>query len=224
MSFLCLEHSLICHVHEQDNEPQSKKCTGWKACSYVILKDGVSNTIKRGCKSNDNEPQVGKCVNATDITICACDTDNCNNYCSVDKCTIKGPVETQTETECVANCKATGGGPETNDTTPTDATTTNKRKTNSIDDNSLSTNEDGPQPTEEGTGATGEDSPQPTEDRSGDTAEDAEETQKPTGKASANSGNLRVVESNQFVFAILILANLIIRSFYQKTNCYDRVV
>merc|ERR1712136_138941 len=102
-------------------------------------------------------------------------------------------------------------------------------KTNQIVDNTRATRKDGPQPTdnstgatgeygpqptEDGTGATGEDGQQPTKDRSGATAEDAEETQKPTGKASTIRGNLRVVESNSFIFEILILATLVIRSFY----------
>jgi len=213
-------HSLQCLVDDQDNKPQSTPCETGRVCAYAIDDNEEPNKISRHCFLINDVPSVyemGKCLKWFGGTFCPCDTDNCNSHCSADKCQIKDPVERQTkekEERCVANCSATGGGPEKNDTTPTDSTTTNDTKTNPTDDNARVTSEDGPEPTEDGTGATSEDGPQPTEERSGATAEDAEETQKPTGTAFTTKENIRVVESNQFVFTNLMLATLVIRSFY----------
>ena len=223
--FLCSVHSLNCSVHEQDEEQQHTVCKLGEPCGYTIVKSKVpntNNTIFRSCLTKDGwDWSKGKCIITSKDTICACDTDYCNNYCFADKCPEQGEATVACDAKCTAADPAT--------TTPTDATTTNKAKTNPTDDNSRATSydgpqptydstgatdEDGPQPTKDGTGATGEDRPQPTEDRSGATAEESEETPKPTGKASANIGNLRVVESNQSLFALLILITLVIRSSY----------
>jgi len=219
-------HTLNCHTHNNVEDPKPEDCNPDEMCRYTIRKDKDPNKIIRDCMPKDNAlgVNIGKCIVTPIWTTCACDTYHCNNYCPTDKC--PPPGEPGTKLECDTKCKA-----EKNDTTPNDATTKNQAKTNPTDDNaqatseggpqrtdnsSGATSEDGPQPTEDGTGGTGEDGPQPTEDRSGATAEDAEETQKPTGKASTNSVNLIVVESNQFVLAIWILAILVIRSFYYK--------
>ena len=232
MYFLCLVQSLNCWEYEQDEEQKSTVCKPDQLCAYTVLKfttPNNNNTIFRTCQSKEGfQWKMDKCIEDSQGTFCACGTDNCNYYCSAEKC--PEPQKEKKKVECEAKCKA--ADPTT--TTPTDATTTNKIKTNPTDDNARgtsddgpqptddsngATDEDGPQPTEDGTGATGEDGPQPTEDRSGATAEDAEETQKPTGKASTNSGNLRVVVSNQFLFALLILTTLVIRS----SNSYQIV-
>jgi len=201
-------HSLKCLITIDDKDTDSKECEPGGACGYVI-DNRKPNKPYRDCMTKDMQGSLwtmGKCKTISKSRMqCACDTDNCNYNCSVGTCPIKDTVERQMgePEECNAICKA--AVPET---TPTDALTTNKTKTNSIDDNARATSEDGPQPTddstavtgedgsqsaEDGIRSTGEDGPQPTEDRSGATAEDAEETQKPTGKASNNSGNLRVV-------------------------------
>jgi len=224
-------HSLKCYTHKgtKDLEPllnDTTECDPGQACGYALdHREESTMPIYRQCLPKEGEVWmwvIGKCLEDKVMTQCACDTDHCNYNCSVGKC----PLEPNKEKkfECDGTCMAGGGG-----TTPTDATTTNNTKTNQTDDNTGATGKDGPQPTddsteatgeygpqptEDGTGATGEDGQQPTEDRSGATAEDAEETQKPTGKASTISGHLRVVESNSFIFEILILATLVIRSFY----------
>jgi len=225
-------YSLECQVQHNDKEPQTKDCTAGEVCSYTLMHDRDPKDpipIDRGCISIKNDDQrfvMGKCLIRFVATYCTCDTDNCNNNCSADNCKRRFKFDPDKEypdarqlnewfdEDCDANCTASEIGQEKNDSTPTDATTTNKTKPTSKDDDAQSTSEDGSQPTEDGTAATGEGGPQPTEDRSGATEEDAEETQTPTGKPSTNSGNLSVVESNQLVFSLWILAILVIRSFY----------
>jgi len=200
-------NSLECHDYNDDEDPKTKKCEEGEVCGYDI--GGYKkppDMIFRKCMPKGNTGLVwlvGKCIKKPTLTktTCACDTDFCNYNCSVGICPTE---ERRKEKNVVCNgiCK------DAVTETPTDATTTNETKINSIDDNSRATSEDGPQPTDDSTGTTGEEGPQstedgigatgeyvpqPTEDRSGATAEDAEETQKPTAKASTNSGNLRVV-------------------------------
>jgi len=222
-------HSLKCYNHTDDKDPQPTECKAKNAkCAYVIVhKPKEPKRVERKCIEKDfNRWISGKCIKRILTTACTCDADFCNYNCSVGLCPdkvetklVQDKVETQMrkKEECDAICKA--AAPEENGTTPTDATTKNKTKTNSIDDNAQVTSDDGPEPTdditgatgeegpqstEDGIGATGEDGPQPTEDRSGASAE----TQNPTGRASTTSGNLSV----QFLFALLMLTTLVIRS------------
>ena len=167
-------------------------------------------------KDADGETYTaGKCKNFVPTIVCVCDTDNCNHECSAVNCeAFEGPV-------CDANCTAPEGGPGKNDTNPTDTTNANDTNPNPTDDSAGATSEDGPQPTDDNSVATGEGGPQPTKDSNGATgvgdssgATDEQEKQETTGQAATGSGNLRVVESNQSVFAVWILVTLVIRSFY----------
>ena len=218
--FICLAQSLKCQVNSQNAESikiESKECKPDHVCGYTT-KEG-EDTIVRECISKQNESypmQIGKCFKTLDWTlkkgmmICACDTDNCNHECSAEKCPeCLGEIcESTFKEECDANCKAPEGVPEKNETKPTDTTITNDKEPSPTDDSAGATTKDVPQPTDDSAGATGEEGPQPTGDDNG-----TEEAQESTGKAATNSGNLRVLESNKFVFAIGILVTLVIRSF-----------
>jgi len=191
-------HSFTCYVHKDDELPKDLKyCEPGEMCSYEMKKVNPIE-IYRGCiPKHEVDWKLGKCLSNDYVTKCACDTENCNYDCSADKCSnqepddgtvrccdveIGGPGGHCTAMQCGT---AAGGGPEKNDTTTTDATATNKTKTNPTDDNARSTKDDGPQPTEDSSGATGEDGPQPTEDSSGATSEDGPQ---PTEDGTGTTG------------------------------------
>ena len=228
MYFICLAHALQCYSNANAAEdPVPTDCKDDPFCAYIEkTEESGKIAITQGCihtiAIGDEILEAGKCWKLGSSTVCKCDTDNCNYECSAVNCP-------EGMRECDANCKASGEGPEKNVTKQTDTTTANETKPNPTDDSAGATSEDGPQPTDDSaiatdedgpqptndiTGFTGEEGPQQTGDGAGATAEDAEERQKTTGKAGTNSVNVRVVESDQYVFAVWILVTLVVRSVY----------
>ena len=217
----------VCTYCEETREPGNIAIT--RTCLPKVNEKMIDTMIEGKCNL---APQDKNCT-----TLCVCDTDNCNHECSPFNCPEGG-------TKCDANGKAPEEVPEENETKPTGSTNANETKPYPTDDISGATSEDGPQPTDDisgdtsqdgpqptadssnatgedgqqptkdSPGATGEDGPQPTGDGAGATVEDAEEKKRTTGKAARNSGNLRVVVSDQCVSAVWIHITLIIRSLY----------
>ena len=128
------------------------------------------------------------------MKICYCQEAACN--LSLKACLRANKIENCTH-PATTTVQTTGG--------------TSKNDQNSTENDALGTSKVDQNPTEDSTTATGEGNQQSTGDGAEATTENVKETQKPTGKPAATSGNQRVVESNQFGFDLWILAIIVIK-------------
>ena len=213
--FFIIVHCLKCHVNKKDEEPIPTKCVDPvdKYCGYFEYE----GKITRKCMPEMKPPyKDGKCIKAAGAEmLCLCTSDNGNYKCVAENCK-NVTINAIALEECDAQCNPHAEGTSRNDTRPTEDSSgvTTKRDPNSTEDVVASTTKEVPKPTEENAGNIGTVESQRTKNSGEATAEKTEETQNPSAKATTISGNQRVVESNQFVFAIRILVPFIISSFY----------
>jgi len=186
-------HSLKCHVNKQPDTHAPTECDAEnnKFCSIAE----IDEKIARGCMPDGRKAGCTKRMMDGEMRrTCYCLTENCNE--SFDTC-----LKTVDGEKCIEI------------TTPTKTTAgTSKNNQTSTKNDDLGTSKEDQNPTEDDTKATGEENQQSTGDDAQPTAENDEETQTPTGEPAATSGNQRIVKSNQFVFALLMLVTLIIKS------------